>query len=348
MTVFPGEAHPFETTRPFGPIAEALAHRLSHVPVLLVGTLRTSPRPAEVDQLLDEVIGSGAAFVRLEPLAADQVEALATAELGLAPGPAMAQLLAKAGGNPLWVVELIRSLTAEGLVQQSGANAEVTTSELPDSLRELMLRRLRYLPQPTLELLQITSVIGDAVSIHDLSAVTRRPALALLAGLVEAFTARLLGESGDAVVFGHQLVHEAIYRDIPGPVRRGMHRDVAAALGRAGASLAQIASHLILGAAPGDVHAVRQLREAARDASARDPTATVELLRRARYLLPPGARRPGPARRRTGQRPAHSWPCGRGRTPSRGGPGTGPNPMPTCRCGQRSCRRSRCRTAHRS
>ena len=85
------------------------------------------------------------------------------------------------------MVELIRSLTAEGLVQRSGANAEVTTSELPDSLRELVLRRLRYLPQPTLELLQITSVLGDAVSIDDLCAVTRRPAMALLAGLVEAF-----------------------------------------------------------------------------------------------------------------------------------------------------------------
>lgn len=366
MTVFRGQAHAFETTRPFGPIAQALdlhprsrdqrrarigrmligdqnplektasgqapdlryrvveevldlvetscatipvlivvedlhwadtstvlafrsmAHRLAHVPVLLVGTLRTSPRPAELDQLLDEVIGSGAPFVRLEPLPSDQVGALATAELGLAPGPALTQLLAKAGGNPLWVVELIRSMIAEGLVKLTGASAEVTTSELPDSLRELVLRRLRYLPKPTLELLQITSVLGDAVSIHDLAAVTRRPALDLLAGLVEAFQARLLGESGDAVVFRHQLVHEAIYRDIPGPLRRGMHRDVAAALSRAGAALSQIATHLMLGAAPGDVEAARQLREVARDASARDPTASVELLRRAKSLLPPG------------------------------------------------------------
>ncbi|MBA3369682.1 MAG: AAA family ATPase [Geodermatophilaceae bacterium] len=366
MTVCRGEAHPFEGTRPFGPIAQALdlrphSHdqrrarigrllvaehdgpssasagqapdlryrvveevldlvertcatgpvtlvledlhwadtstllafrsmidRLSHVPVLLIGTLRTSPRPAELDQLLDDGVGAGAALIRLQPLGPDQVQALALAELGLAPGPVLSALLAKAGGNPLWVVELIRSLAAEGVLQRSETQAEVATTEVPDSLRELVLRRLRYLPGPTLELLQITSVIGDAVMIHDLTAVAGRPAMDLLVDLGEAFRSRLLDESGDAVVFRHQLVHEAIYRDIPGPVRRALHRDVAAALHRARAPLSQIASHLVLGAAPGDLAAVRQLRDAAVEASARDPAASVELLRRAQALLPAG------------------------------------------------------------
>ena len=38
--------------------------------------------------------------------------------------------------------------------------------ELPESLRDLVVRRLRYLPETTLELLRITAVLGDTVLIQ--------------------------------------------------------------------------------------------------------------------------------------------------------------------------------------
>jgi predicted ATPase len=224
----------------------SMALRLVHVPLLLVGSLRPAPRSTELDLLVAEALRWNAHLVRLEPLEPDEVGALARQELELPPGPALRAVLAKAGGNPLWVVEMIRSLSAEGRLRRDQNVVDVTTSELPDSLRELVVRRLRYLPETTLDLLQITAVLGDAVSINDLASVARRPTTELIGGLREAFDAGLLGEQGDSVVFRHQLVHDAIYHDVPLPVRRALHRDAAGALARSGAEALRIADHLVL------------------------------------------------------------------------------------------------------
>lgn len=266
----------------------SMARGLPHAPVLLVASFRPSPRPAELDALVDEALASGARFLRLEPLAAEDVDALVRAELGVPPGTRLAAMVARAGGNPLWVVEILRSLAAEGQLHWDSTTAEVNGTELPDSFRALVIRRLHYLPEATLELLQIASVLGSAVSVRDLVAVARRPAPAVVAQLGEAFRARLLDDRGDAVEFRHQLVQDAVYQDIPRPIRRALHRDAADALARVGADLSQVAGHLVLGAEHGDLEAVRRLRDAARDVVASAPSVAVALLRRAEELAPGG------------------------------------------------------------
>jgi predicted ATPase len=240
-TVFSGQAHPFERTRPFGVVAAALGlsrrspeprkaavaallagegaeaagdvqYRVveeivdlvegscSERPVVLVAedihwadgaslvaisslvrqlplaallvvvTARPAPLPAEAVRLLDDVAAAGAHTLRLEPLESDEVAVLARQMLGAAPGPALTAMLAKAGGNPLWVVAILRSLTDGGMLRRDGDTVEPTTFELPASLSDLVVRRLRHLPAATLELLQITAVLGDAVSVRDIAA----------------------------------------------------------------------------------------------------------------------------------------------------------------------------------
>ena len=88
----------------------------------------------------------------------------------------------------------------------------------------------------------------------------------------------------------HQLVHDAIYRHVPPPARRLLHREAAVALMAAGADRLDVADHLMLGAERGDEQAVASLRDAAREASAHAPLVTVELIRRAEALLPGGHR----------------------------------------------------------
>ncbi|ONI71637.1 hypothetical protein BWI15_15870 [Kribbella sp. ALI-6-A] len=266
----------------------SMAHELSHVPLLLVGSLRPSPRSTELDQLVDESLLSAARLIRLESLAPGEVDTLVQAQLGLPPGALLSSIVAKAAGNPLWVVEIVRSLTTEGWLRRGPALAEAIADELPDSLHDLVVRRLRYLPAAALDLLRITAVLGDAVSVHDLAAVAGRSAVEVVSQLDEAFRARLLDEHADALVFRHQLVHDAIYQDVPQPVRRALHRDAAGILARTGADLLQVAGHLVRGAAPGDLEAVSWLRQAAREATAATPSVAVELLRRAMALLPAG------------------------------------------------------------
>jgi hypothetical protein len=80
---------------------EWMLRRLTEVPVLLVATLRPSPRGGELAQLFDDALQSGATLLELKPLDEQQVVALVEAELGLAPGEALATALQQAGGNPL-------------------------------------------------------------------------------------------------------------------------------------------------------------------------------------------------------------------------------------------------------
>ena len=168
-------------------------------------------------------------------------------------------MLDKAGGNPLWVVEMLRSLSEEGRLRHEGATIEVAAPDLPGSLRELVVRRLRYLSEPTLALLRITAVVGDSVSVRDVATVARRPAREVISQLDEAFRAGFLVADGDDVVFRHQLVHDAIYLSVPALVRRVIHRDAAEALAGVGATPAQVADHVIRGA---DGHGPRHRRVA--------------------------------------------------------------------------------------
>jgi hypothetical protein len=251
-----------------------------------VVTARPSPLPAEVVRLLDDLAAGGARTLRLEPLKPDEVAVLAADMLRASPGPALTAMLAKAGGSPLWAVAILRSLADGGMLRRDGDSVEPTTFELPASLGDLVVRRLRHLPTATLELLQVTAVLGDAASLRDVATVARRPPAEVVGQLRDAFEAQLLDEADDRVVFRHQLVHDAIYQHVPPPARRLLHREAAVALMAAGADQLDVADHLMLGAERGDEQAVAWLRDAAQAASTRAPMVSVELIRRAEALLP--------------------------------------------------------------
>lgn len=268
--------------------ARTIVHELRDMPVLLVATFRPAPRHRDLDVLIDDCVAVGARRLHLLALRAEEVDTLVRAALGGSPGPILASIVDKAAGNPLWIVELLRSLSSEGWLRRGGEFVEAAADELPSTFRQLVLRRLHYLPAGALDVLQLAAVLGESISVHHLAAVSRRSPRDVVSDLAEAFRARLLDERDDAVVFRHQLVQQAIYEDIPMPVRRALHRDAAGALARAGADHAQVASQLLRGADKGDLEAVRWLRRAATEAAAGAPPVAVDLLGRAVELLPNG------------------------------------------------------------
>jgi DNA-binding CsgD family transcriptional regulator/tetratricopeptide (TPR) repeat protein len=267
----------------------AVARRLPLSALLVVVTTRPAPLSAEAVRLLHD-LSAAERTLQLGPLTAEDVAALTRHVLGAPPGPALTALLAKAGGNPLWAVAMLQSLADEGVLCRVGDDIETTVSELPPSLSALVVRRLLPLSPPTLELLRVAAVLGDAVSLRDVAVVARRPPTEVIGQLIEAFDAELLDEVDDRVVFRHQLVHDAIYQHVPAPARRLLHREAAVALTAAGADRLDVADHLMLGAERGDEQAVVLLRDAAGEASTRAPLVAVELVRRAEALLPRGHR----------------------------------------------------------
>ena len=263
-----------------------MVRELTEVPVMLVAALRPTPRGPELAVLVDDCLSAGAELIKLDPLDVDEVAALVRAELGMPPGAGLTAAVGRAAGNPLWVVETVRTMASRGLLDLSGPTAEAASVELPDSLRHLVMRRLGYLSQATARTLRSASLLGDSFSLADLAATTGRRAAELLEDLREAIDAGLVAESAGVFVFRHQLVRDAIYEDVPEAARVALHREAAAALEAAGAPLTQVASQLILGAVAGDVGAAASLRRAAGDAAPRSPVIAAELLRRAVSLLP--------------------------------------------------------------
>jgi DNA-binding CsgD family transcriptional regulator/tetratricopeptide (TPR) repeat protein len=266
----------------------SLVRRLPLAPLLVVVTARPAQQPPEVARLLDDLGSGGASLVRLRPLQPGDVTVLASQRLGAEPGPTLTSMLAKAGGNPLWVAAMLRTLADEGMLRRSDGRVDVTSSDLPASLSELVIKRLQHLPPGTLELLQVTAVLGDAVSLRDVAAVARRSPAEVVGELNHAFESQLLAEADGRVVFRHQLVHDAIYGHMPRPVRQLLHREAAVALMAAGADILDVADHLMLGAERGDEEAAAWLRDAAREASGQAPLVTLELVSRAEALLPGG------------------------------------------------------------
>ena len=265
----------------------AFSRCLAYLPVALVGCLRPVPRLTELERLAHALQAAGARQLALTPLAADAVRDLVAETVEADPGPRLLAEISGAAGNPLFITELLGALAQEKAIQTAGMTAEVRDATLPPTLRLTILRRLSFLSDDALQVLQTASVLGSGFSFTDLAAVTGRRAAGLSAALTEAIAARVLEEEGARLRFRHELIRDAIYDDLPASVRQGLHREAGQYLARAGAPVLQIAEQLARGAVTGDVEAIAWMTRAAREAAARSPDAAAELLESAIGLMDP-------------------------------------------------------------
>lgn len=261
-----------------------LATDLLGLPLALLSAFRSGHRGVELDHLLNRLTADGALHFHLGPLVHESIDELAAAELGATPGPRLRELLRACGGNPFFAVELLAALRDEGSIDIREGQAEVAIAAIPPSLRLVVLRRLSHYPAEMAEILRMTSVLGTSFSVPDLCAFLRREPTDVARPLEDALRAGFLEETGERLAFRHDLVREAVYEDIPTPVRKGLHLQAGRALGGAGAPALKVAPHLALGAERGDHDAVTWLRRAARDAAARDPGASAMILEHALNL----------------------------------------------------------------
>jgi predicted ATPase len=243
-------------------VLHRLGRRIGQLPVLLVGTARPVPKTAELDACLEGLRANGATELVLGPLDQTAVAELVEELVGAAPGPGLLRQVAGAGGNPLWVTELVAALRRDGSIKHVDDTAELTTIGIPPSLPLTILHRLSFLAPTTLEVLRVASILGAAFTITDLSLVLGRPTTRLLNALDEAMAGRILDRGGAELAFRHDLIREALYHDLPAAVRRGLHLDAAHALAGAGAPPEQVAEHLMRGASAGDTQAVVWLQQA--------------------------------------------------------------------------------------
>lgn len=257
-------------------VIRALGRMVRQLPLALVMGVRPYPRRPDLARVLADLGSSDAVPLALGPLGAAEVADLAADLAGVEVGPRLAAYLARAGGNPLFVVELVGALQDEGGL--AGADAPVRSP----TVHAAIARRIGLVPATTLEILKVASVLGAGFAVAELAAVMGTTSVRLLADLEMALNGGLLGDDGDgALVFRHDLIRDAVYQSIPVPIRKGLHRDVTRVLGAAGVPDGRVAEHLFAGASRGDAEAIEWLARAGRQAASRAPATAVALLERA-------------------------------------------------------------------
>ncbi len=250
------------------PLLLVLAHRPAATPGPLAGLTRLGGAPGHAVLELGELDRSGA-------------RQLAETLTGAAPGPLLESVLERAGGNPLFIVELVRALDEDGRLRAADGIVEVDDDVVPESVGRLVEQRLDLLPPMTTELLRLAAVLGASFVPSDLAIVAGRRMTELLGPLDVATRGGWLHEHGIELRFRHDLVRDAIYDSLPAGVRLALHEEIADALAGAGASATTAAAHYVLSGRLDRPAAVDCLYEAARALTVANPPVAVDYLQRA-------------------------------------------------------------------
>lgn len=210
---------------------------LADRPLMLLVSHRPDTRPPVVAR-------AAGAVIQVPPLSLDETRAMVAGLFG-ASIEVLAELqefvALRAGGNPFFVEEIIRSLVGRGVLVRVGDRwtcaAACTAVDVPTTLHGLLLSRVDRLPADARRLLQEAAVLGATFDQTLLGAIATvsGPVEAALAPLVEGDLVQTGGHGHDdgRYRFTHALVHEVVYQNLLRSRRTEIHERAGRALERA-------------------------------------------------------------------------------------------------------------------
>ena len=184
----------------------------------------------------------GVQRLALHGLGADEVAQVMTVVAGYELDGDMLQLAgeiaAETDGNPFFVGEILRGLWESGALtfDEASGRWNIDSSAaiaLPESVREVIERRVERLGNEALEVLTQAAVIGRVFDLELLESILDIDESRLLDHLEAAVAASLLGESSERVGqfrFAHALINQTLYEGLGATRRARMHQRVAQAL----------------------------------------------------------------------------------------------------------------------
>ncbi|ESY04023.1 AAA family ATPase [Mesorhizobium sp. C386A] len=205
--------------------------------------LLVTHRPASDNDQLDSSRVSHTAL-RLSPLDSDDGRRLVAALFGEswvnAAGGLLDQILERAGGNPLFLEEIVRGLIDRGVLVREGQQWRTVAGEvatgIPATIQAMLLARVDRLPQGVRRLAQEAAVIGPRFDATLLKAVAADPGR-LEAGCELLCDAEIIEEvagsgsvSSQSYRFTQTLLQDVIYQNLLLQRRTDIHGRVGAAL----------------------------------------------------------------------------------------------------------------------
>ena len=209
----------------------AVADQLADRPLLVMLTYRPTLGP--------DALGTNRVphtVFEVTPLSPSESEGLLAEWFGdsarLFPERLRTLVLERAGGNPLYLEEVVRALIAAGVLVRDGVawrcTEEAATAQVPSTLHGLLLARVDRLGAAERQVIQEAAVIGPRFEVPLLKAISDEPAA------VEAALRTLVGTElvtpGPDHRFRHGLLQEIVYQNILVARRTELHSRIATTL----------------------------------------------------------------------------------------------------------------------
>ena len=209
-------------------LLEFAAQEIDGSRLLVLLTYRDRERPTR-PRALSEAVRHGQR-VPLRGLDLAGVERLVADFAGERAASALAARLAEVtGGNPFFLVEVLRALQQEGRLDAPPSAREPLL--LPDTVRDSIRRHLEPIPAADRELLSVAAVAGDDVEVRLLARALDTDPATVLERLNAAVERGFVVERGDGRFrFAHALVRETIYGDLLPATRVHLHARVGEAV----------------------------------------------------------------------------------------------------------------------
>ncbi len=212
-------------------VLERLAEATAELPFMLVGAARPQGDDrVHIDRFMNLFGAERSQRIKLSPLDSDSVAELASNRLGgHLDSRVAARISSLSGGNPLMVLELVRSVVHAGVVLPAWGDWEVQAEQLdqlnlPGTVVELISKRLEALDQSSLGVLREAAVHGfefrqsHLSRVHDDEAeVSQSVRRGLSDSLVEQVCPERFG-------FVHDRIREALVRGLTPEQLRQTHQ----------------------------------------------------------------------------------------------------------------------------
>jgi DNA-binding CsgD family transcriptional regulator len=263
------------------PSLRFLAHlslRIRDLPVAMITAVR-SGAPNGSEEIVQSLRESPSAHVISPSLLSEAAVATLVGDaLGKEGDDQLpAACLRATGGNPFYLIELLRALATDAVQPHPERIGDVAP---PAVLRSVVIRLAR-LGEDASALARAAAVLGDEAPL-DLSAELaglREPAAELAADVLAKGG---ILQPGEPLRFLHPLIASAVEADMGGFERTRVHRRAAMLLRARGAPAERVAAHLMVARPAGDEQVVEVLKEAAAGAVASGaPAAAARFLGRA-------------------------------------------------------------------
>jgi DNA-binding winged helix-turn-helix (wHTH) protein/tetratricopeptide (TPR) repeat protein len=214
-----------------------IARQIRSKPILLIGTFREAdlqqrPRLLRHVAALSRAITTS--YLRLPGLTTQAISSFVELTAGVkATADAIRWIEDRTGGNPLFLQILLAVLEKRQLTSWEPRGPHDATQNLPEGILEAIAQQLDVLPHETREILCLAAVIGRDFSCPTLAAAAGLSLPEVLAHLGRAERAgivcRIAGQP-NSLRFGHLILRDALYEQLPRVRRAQLHSGVAMAL----------------------------------------------------------------------------------------------------------------------